>query len=148
MARNQLPSLTAGASGGPIEYKDAPIRFTFMVDGREEPVKIVEPEIDLPFPDGVRLLVDEGERRLCEVVFRFDMEARQPYRLHVRFLRESGSDDDLHLAYGAGVAPESDMREVYRKTILERGNVRARIEMTQRKARLQLRYRPGGPLRP
>ena len=28
---------------GPIEHKDTPIHFTFILDGREEPVKIVEP---------------------------------------------------------------------------------------------------------
>ena len=61
-------------SSGPIEYKDAPIRFTFILDDREEPVKIVEPTIDLPFPDGGRLLVNETEKRLCDVVFRFDPE--------------------------------------------------------------------------
>lgn len=133
----------ADPSSGPIEYKDAPIRFTFFIDGREEPVRIVEPQLDLPFPDNARLRVEEGGQWLCDVVFHFDMEAAQPYRLVVKEPDPHGQGTTECLAYGDGVAPESEMTAVHRKTILERGNVRARIEMTRRKARLQIDYRPG-----
>lgn len=128
-------------SGGPIEYKDAPIRFTFILDGREEPVKIVEPTIDLPFPDGGRLLVNEAEKRLCDVVFRFDPEATHPYCLTFKVLNEVHYGANLALTYGAGVARESDMRAVYSKTIVDRGGVHAQIEMTRGKARLLIRTR-------
>ena len=133
---------------GPIEYKDAPIRFTFVLDGRQEPVKIVEPEIDLPFPDGGRLLVDEADTRICDVVFGFEPAARDPYRLHFTVLDGVRRDTGQLFAYGTGVAGENDMEAVYRKTIVQRGNVRARIEMSGGKARLLIRYRKGRRIPP
>jgi hypothetical protein len=123
-------------SGGPFEYKDVPIGFRFVLNGREEPVKVVEPKIDLPFPDGVRLLVDEEKTRLCDVVFRFDPKAERPYRLAFRVLNAVHYEKDLLFTYGDRVARESDMRNVYRETIVTRGNVHALIEMTHGKARL------------
>jgi hypothetical protein len=128
---------------GPIEYKDAPVRFTFVLDGRKEPVKIVEPHIDLPFPDGGRLLVDEDNMRICDVVFRFKPDADNPYCLHFKALDEERFEDSRLFAYGSGKGRENDLQAVYKKTILERGNVRARIEMTGGKARLLIHYRKG-----
>jgi hypothetical protein len=125
---------------GPIEYKDAPIHFTFVLDGREEPVKIVEPKIDLAFPDGARLLVDEAETRLCDVVFRFDPDADRPYRLKFRVQDEVRHEKGRLLTYCARVARESDMHAVYRETIVNRGNIHAYIEMTRGKARLLVHY--------
>ena len=148
MAEKRRPPGSADPSSGPIEYKDAPVRFTFLIDGREEPVRIVEPTIDLPFPDGARLLVDEGEARLCEVVFRFDMDAERPYRLTLAAPDDAGRMQSRELTYGEGVAPESEMRAVYHESIVERGNLRARIEMTLRKARLQIDYLPGRRIPP
>ena len=143
MADDNVPPGYADPSSGPVEYKDAPIRFTFFIDEREEPVRIVEPQLDLPFPDNALLRVEEGETRLCEVVFHFDMEAQQPYRLVLKAPDRHGHWETTRLTYGEGVAPESEMTTVYRKAILDRGNVQARIEMTRRKARLQIDYRPG-----
>ena len=143
MIDDKGPPGLADPSSGPIEYKDAPIRFTFFIDDREEPIRIVEPQLDLPFPDNALLRVEEGEKRLCEVVFHFDMDAAQPYRLAMKEPDRQGQWKTVRLAYGDGVAPESEMTSVYRKTILDRGNVQARIEMTRRKARLQIDYRPG-----
>ena len=65
----------------PREYKDAPLQFTLVLNGRAEPVKVVEPVMDLPFPDGGRLLVDEAGNRICDVSYRFDPESDKPYRL-------------------------------------------------------------------
>lgn len=127
----------------PIEYKDRPVRFAFVLDGRTEPVKIVEPDIDLPFPDGGRLLVDEQDARICDVVFRFEPTADNPYCLHFRVLDEQRFENSRLFAYGTGKGRENDMQAVYKKTILESGNVRARIEMTGGKARLSIRYRKG-----
>lgn len=142
---------TAGGSGSsydPIEYKDAPLRFTFVIDGREEPVKIVEPKIDLPFPDGALLRVEEEDRLLCEVTFRLEREANQPYQLELRMPAEPGAWETRRLFYGESLAPESEMTAVYYKTILNLGNVLVRIEMTLRKARLQIEYGPGPRLPP
>jgi hypothetical protein len=125
---------------GPIEYKDAPVHFTFVLNGREEPVKIVEPKIDLPFPDGGRLLVDEAETRLCDVVFRFDPDANRPYRLNFRVQDEVHHEQGRLMTYGARVAGESDTQAVYRETIVKRGNIHAYIEMTREKARLLVHY--------
>jgi len=139
------PAGDPGPSSEPIEYKDAPLRLTFVIDGREEPVKLVEPKLDLPFPDGALLRVAEGEHPLCEVAFHFDGEADRPYRLRLRAPDTAGRWQTKSSAYGEGVAPESEMTAVYRKTILNRGNVQVEIEMTRRKARLQIDYRPGRP---
>jgi hypothetical protein len=137
------PSGLEDASEGPFEYKDTPLRMTFIIEGRREPVRLVEPEMDLSFPDGALLRVEEGDRHLWDVVFHFDGEARQPYRLDMSGTGDAGRRQDLHLAYGSGVAPESDMRAVFRRTILERAHVRVHIEMTHRTARLQIRsHRP------
>ena len=124
----------------PIEYKDASIHFTFILDGREEPVKIVEPKIDLPFPNGARLLVDDAKTRLCDVAFRFDPDANRPYHLNFSVLNEVRYEEGLLLTYEADGARENDMHAVHRKTIVERGNVQARIEMTHGKARLLIQY--------
>jgi hypothetical protein len=133
----------------PIEYKDVPIHFTFELDGRREPVKIVEPQIDLPFPAGTRLLVDFAGKRLCEVVFRFDPEKQRPYRLifptwkMVRY-----DDEDLHLDFGEPVNRENATQAVHRMTIVKQGHVKAWIEMSNRKARLQIRYTKGRRIPP
>ncbi|UCD78204.1 MAG: hypothetical protein JSW26_22770 [Desulfobacterales bacterium] len=38
-------------------HKDAPITFTLLLNGREEEVEIVEPEVDVPLPEESRLVV-------------------------------------------------------------------------------------------
>jgi hypothetical protein len=128
----------------PIEYKDVPIRFTFELDGRREPVKIVEPQIDLPFPAGTRLLVDLAGKRVCEVVFRFDPEQRRPYRLSFSTWKMVRYDDEnLHMDFGEPVNRENATQAVHRMTIVKQGHVMAWIEMSHRKARLQIRYTKG-----
>jgi hypothetical protein len=102
---------------GPIEFKDAPVRFTFVLDRRKELVKIVEPHIDLPFPDGGRLLVDEEKTRICDVVFRFEPDADYPYCLHFKVLDEARYEDKLLYAYGSGKGRENDLQAVYKKTM-------------------------------
>lgn len=148
MTGDRQPPGSADPSSGPVEYKDAPLRFTFVIDGREEPVRIVEPSIDLPFPDGALLRVEENEQRVCEVTFHFDMDAAQPYRLSLKQRDRTGRWRTQSLAYGEGVAPQSEMTTVYRKIFLERGHLQAGIEMRGRKARLQIDYRPGRRMPP
>lgn len=128
----------------PIEYKDVPIRFTMELDGRREPVKIVEPQLDVPMPDGTRLLVDLAGKRLCEVVFRFDPEQQRPYRLNFltwKMIRHD--DDDLHLDFGEPADREDARQAVHRMTIVQQGHIKAWIEMSHKKARLHIRYTKG-----
>lgn len=125
----------------PAEYKDIPIDFTFELDGRKEPVKIVEPQIDVPFPAGTRLIVDLAGNRFCEVVFHFDPERVRPYRLTFLMWKAVRYDkDDFHLDFGEPAGQEKATREVHRMTIVKKGHVRAWIEMSHRKARLQIHY--------
>ena len=62
----------------PAEFKDAPLAFTLHVNGREEEIKIVEPEIDVPLPEECRLFVRENSACLCDVVFDFNPKSRFP----------------------------------------------------------------------
>ena len=128
----------------PTEYKDVPIHFTLVLDGRREPVKIVEPQLDVPLPDGTRLLVDSGGKRLCEVVFHYHPERPRPYRLQFltwKMIRHD--DDDLHLDFGEPADREDTEKAVHRMTIVKQGHVRAWIEMSHKKARLHIRYEKG-----
>ena len=67
-----MPTCTKG-------FKDAPLTFTLLLDGREEEIKVVEPEVGFPLPWGGRLVVRENEARLTDVVFRFHPEKERPY---------------------------------------------------------------------
>jgi hypothetical protein len=140
MALNELDSQTAGEAR-PDEYGDKSIRFNFILDGRTEPVKIVERNMDLPFPEGARLVVDEADTTLCDVVFRFDGEAQKPYQLIFTVLGEIKYDDGLPLTYPEeDAASKNSLHTVHRKTILEKDNLLAHIQMQQRKARLLIHY--------
>ena len=133
----------------PIEYKDVPIHFTLELDGRREPVKIVEPQLDVPLPAGAHLLVDIEEERWCEVVFRFDPGQQRPYRLNFLTWKTIRYDDeDLHMDFGEPVNREKATQAVHRMTIVKQGHVRAWIEMAHRKARLQIRFTKGRHIPP
>ena len=92
--------------------------------------------------------MEEENRPICEVTFRLDREAHQPYRLALKMPAKPGVWETRRLSYGKGLAPESEMTAVYYKTILNLGNVRVRIEMTLRRARLQIEYGLGRRLPP
>jgi hypothetical protein len=128
------------------EYKDAPVRFTFILDGREEPVRVTEPEVDVPFPVKGRLLVREGDAVLSDVVFRFDRHRRQPYELHFRTIDGRPCDPVRVFSFGLPIEQDRDLLEVYRKTILDRGGVKADIRMEHGKARLVIAYRRNSEL--
>jgi hypothetical protein len=49
------------------------------LDGREEEIKVVEPEVGFPLPWDGRLVVRENEARLTDIVFRFHPEKERPY---------------------------------------------------------------------
>jgi hypothetical protein len=126
----------------PAEFKDAPLTFTLNLNGREEEIKIVEPKIDVPLPGESRLVVREKEACLCDVVFKFNQEKSRPYELHFRVMMGVTYTRDHMVVFGAGFEEDKDMLGVYRYTIVDRGGVKADIEMTGGKARLFVVYKP------
>lgn len=126
----------------PAEFKDAPLAFTLQVNGREEEIKIVEPEIDVPLPKESRLVVREKEACLCDVAFDFNPQSGRPYELHFRVMMGVAYARDHLVAFGSDPEVDKDLVGVYRYTIVDRGGVKADIEMTGGKARLFSVYKP------
>jgi hypothetical protein len=93
-------------------------------------------------------LADEANTRLCDVAFRYDPNAANPNCLHFKVLGEVRYENSRLFAYGSGKGRANDMQAVYRETIVERGGIRARIEMSGGKARLLIRYRKGDRIPP
>jgi hypothetical protein len=135
--------------GAPIVHKDAPLHFTFEMDGRREPIKIVEPKIDLPFSSGTRLLVDIEDKRWCDVVFRFEPERPRPYRLiFATWKMINYANDALYMAFGDPPGRKESRPLIHRMTIVEMGHVNAWIEMSRGKARLHIHYTKGRRIPP
>jgi len=134
------PPQDDGSLTHPDEYKDAPIRFSMVLDGRREEVKIVEPSLDIALPHDGRLLIHENDRCLYDLTFRFDNAADQPYRRHFGIEDGIRYAADHVLAFGEPPPADKQLRRVYRKDLLERGGVAAWIEMTNGKARLFVEY--------
>ena len=126
----------------PAEFKDAPLTFTLHLNGREEEVKIVEPQIDIPLPEESRLVVREKEACLCDVVFKFNPQSSRPYELHFKVMMGVTYTRDHLDAFGTGLEEDKYLQGVYRYTIVDRGGVTADIEMTGGKARLFIVYKP------
>ncbi|MEJ2285735.1 MAG: hypothetical protein P8X85_19335 [Desulfobacterales bacterium] len=126
----------------PAEFKDAPLAFTLHVNGREEEIKVVEPEIDVALPKASRLVVREKEDCLCDVVFDFNPQSSRPYELHFRVMMGVAYARDHLAAFGTDSEVDRDLAGVYRYTIVDRGGVKADIEMTGGKARLLIVYKP------
>ena len=124
----------------PAEFKDAPIRFTMMLDGREEQIKIVEPKIDIALPRDGRLMIHEGDRCLYDLSYRFDQTADKPYRLLFRVKEGIGYANHHVQAFGEAPPADKRLRNHYRKELLDQGGLRSWIEMTGGKARLFVRY--------
>ena len=124
----------------PIEFKDAPITFTLLLDGREEEIKVVEPEVDFPLPGGGRLVVRENEAHLTDVVFRFHPEKERPYELH--FTVKAGvSYAEPHVCtYGNPDINDKGINDVFAENIVARGGVKAWIEMRRGTARIYIQY--------
>jgi hypothetical protein len=120
----------------PEEFKDAPIRFTMELDGRKEPVKIVEPKIDVALPRDGRLMIHERDRCLYDLNFRFDQTADKPYRLLFRVKEGVGYANDHVQAFGEALPEDKQLRNHYRKELLDQDGLRSWIEMTDGKARL------------
>lgn len=124
----------------PREYKDAPLSFLFILDGRQEVVKIVEPEIDMPFVEGARLIIEEAGSRLCDVIFRTDLKSRRPYELHFSVIDGIRYSAEHILTFGLPVEEDPQLLRKETMQILDRGSVSAWVEMHQSKARLFIRY--------
>jgi hypothetical protein len=123
----------------PIEFKDEPITFTLHLDGREEPIKVVEPEFDTPIPDESRLVVKYRDSCIADFRFTLKPDRQHPYRLNFRVRNRRKYQPPRMISFGpAG----KDMRKKFKETIVDEGGVRADIEMTHGKARLHIRYQP------
>ena len=131
---DQFPDLSE-----PIEFKDVPVSFTLHLDRRQEAIKVVEPEMDFPLPEGGRLVVKDRDVCLTDVVFRFNVESDRPYELHFAVHRGVHAKDHV-LTFGAEKDADKNLIGVYTEKIVERGSLQARIEMTHGKARLAIKY--------
>jgi hypothetical protein len=122
------------------ELKDGSIAFTLHLDGREEPVKVVEPEMGVPLPEGGRLVVAENEATWCDVSFVFNPESDRPYELHFSALMGITYATNHQVAFGISLDEDRDLLSRYQMEIADRCGVKAWIEMTQGKARLFIKY--------
>jgi hypothetical protein len=123
-----------------MEPKDMNVSFTLDLDGREEAVKVVEPEVDVPLPEGGRLMVEENDAMWCDVKFAFNPDNDRPYELHFRVLMGITYSDDHLIAFGTPVADDRDLLNQYKMEIVSRETLKAWIEMTQGKARLAIKH--------
>jgi hypothetical protein len=124
----------------PLEFKDAPITFTLVLDGRKEAVKVVEPEMDVPLPDGGRLVVKEKDRVWSDARFVFNPDSKRPYELHFRVLSGVTYSADHLVTFGIPLADDRNLLNHYKMEIVARAGLTAWIEMTQGKARLHIKY--------
>jgi hypothetical protein len=123
-----------------VELNDVPVSFTLHLDGREEAVKVVEPEMDLPLPEDGRLVVKEKETVWCDVLFTFNPNSDRPYELHFRVLMGNAYSADHLVAFGTPLAEDKDLLNRYKMELVARGGVSAWLEMTQGKARLFIKH--------
>jgi hypothetical protein len=128
-----------------VESKDAAVTFTLHLDGREEPVKVVEPEMDVPLPEDGRLVVKEEEAVWCDVRFIFNPDRNRPYELHFKVLMGNTYAAEHMVAFGAPLDEDKDLLNRYKMELVDRGFVIAWLEMTQGKARLFIKHEGGFP---
>jgi hypothetical protein len=124
----------------PIEFKDAPITFTLLLDGRKEEIKMVEPEVDFPLPKDGRLVVREKETRLIDVVFMFHPEKKRPYELHFTVKAGVAYAEPHVRTYGNPEINDKGFSDVYAESIVARGGLKAWIEMRRGNARIYIQY--------
>lgn len=127
---------------GPVEFKDEPVTFLLILDGREEEIKMVEPQIDYPLPDGGRLVVSQKGVSLTDVVFKFNSGNDLPYELRFN-IRAGVSFAKPHVCkYGNAEINSRRANDNYTEEIFKGGGIRAWIEMKRDKARIYLQYTP------
>jgi hypothetical protein len=122
------------------ELTDGPMTFTLHLDGREEAVKVVEPQMDVPLPEDGRLVVKENEAVWCDVRFAFNPESESPYELHFSVLMGITYTADHLVAFGTPLAEDKDLLNRYKMEVVARGGVIAWLEMTQGKARFLIKH--------
>jgi hypothetical protein len=124
----------------PVEFKDAPLTFTLLLNGREEEIKMVEPEVDFPLPKDGRLVVREKETRLIDVVFMFHPEKKRPYELHFTVKAGVAYAEPHVRTYGNPEINDKGFNDVYAESIVARGGLKAWIEMRRGNARIYIQY--------
>jgi hypothetical protein len=112
----------------PVEFKDVPLTFTLLLNGREEKIKMVEPEVDFPLPEGGRLVVREKETRLTDVVFRFHPEKERPYQLHFTVKAGVSYAEPQVLTYGNPEIYDKGFNDVYAESIVARGGLKEWVD--------------------
>ena len=123
----------------PREFGDPRVTF-WLLDGSEEEIKVTEPKLDYPFPQGSRLLIEVEEAPVVDVRFQFNGRSEQPYELHFQ-VREGVDCQELDggaelVTYGSQA--DKDLLEEHLARVLEYGNTRVTIGMTHGRARIYI----------
>ena len=123
----------------PREFSDPRVRF-WLLNGSEEEIKVTEPKLDYPIPQGSRLLIEVEEAPAVDVRFQFNGRSEQPYELHFQ-VREGVDYQELDgeaklLTYGSQA--DKDLLEEHYARVLEYGNTRVTIGMTHGRARIYI----------
>jgi hypothetical protein len=138
-AEKMMPGKASGLFE-PLEFKGDPVTFILVLDGQEEEIKIVEPEMDFPISEEGRLVVREGTFCLTDVKFSFNLESERPYELHFRVHKGIEHPEGLWKRFGGGGALEQDLNSIYEEDIVRKEGLAAWIEMTRGKARVYILY--------
>ena len=123
----------------PREFSDPRVRI-WLLNGSEEEIKVTEPKLDYPIPQGSRLLIEVEEASVVDVRFQFNARSERPYELHFRV---RGGLDYQELDGGAelvayGSQADKDLLEEHFARVLEYGNTKVTIGMTRGKARVYI----------
>ena len=123
----------------PREFSDPRVRL-WLLNGSEEEIKVTEPKLDYPIPQGSRLLIEVEEAPAVDVRFQFNGRSEQPYELHFQ-VREGVDYQELDgeaklLTYGSQA--DKDLLEEHYARVLEYGNTRVTIGMTHGRARIYI----------
>ena len=123
----------------PREFSDPRVRF-WLLNGSEEEIKVTEPKLDYPIPQGSRLLIEVEEAPAVDVRFQFNARNERPYELRFRVregfdYQERDGEAEL-VAYGSQA--DKDLREEHFSRVLEYGNTRVAIGMTRGRARIYI----------
>lgn len=124
----------------PVEFKDKPITFALVLDGRKEAIKVVEPEFDTPLPEESRLVIKDGDVCVADVQFSFELDREQPYALTFAVRGRRRFRPAKVSTFGP---PGKNMKKVFREMVIDEGGILAEIEMTHGKARLHIQYHGG-----
>ena len=123
----------------PREFGDPRVSF-WLINGGDEEIKVTEPRLDYPIPQGCRFLIKVDEAPVVDVRFEFEPGSERPYELHFQ-VREGLDYQELEgkaevLAYGS--LADEDLLEEHFARVLEYGNIRVTIGMAHGKARVYI----------